>query len=174
MKRIISKSAPIGALAGSLSALIYGVIVLLIAEAFLPRESSIDIVIFDKDFLNFFLPSIILPNLLVLIIFSAFLGSIISVIFGVYLEKSKPMRKRYVFICTAGCTLTISPLIILALIITVFRTFFALAYHPIINPFIDSVIELIIPCMVFILTGFITSNYLYDLLNPLNAENSLS
>jgi hypothetical protein len=70
MKRIISKSAPIGALAGSLSALIYGVIVLLIAEAFLPRESSIDIVIFDKDFLNFFLPSIILPNLLVLIIFS--------------------------------------------------------------------------------------------------------
>jgi len=158
MKVAIFKGAKVGATTGFISALGYAVMALIIAELFLPIPNPTAIVIIDDVFL---LSEIVIPTSPFWLFGSTVIGGITAVGFVVYLHKVNPSKKRFVTVCTFACTVITAPLLLLSSTSVIYATYFNGVYHPFINPLVDNLLEVGFPCMVYILAGLFTSNYLY-------------
>ena len=160
MKAAILKGAKTGAIIGFLSALGYAVLALIIVELFLPFPNPAAIAIFGKDF-SFLLSEFIIPTSPVWLFGSTIIGAITTISFSVYLVKAHPSKQRFVHFCTLACTILVSPLLLITIARPTFFYFFNGVYHPFINPIIDTLLETGFPSLIFILAGFLASNYLY-------------
>ena len=173
MKTAIIKGAKIGARTGFLSALGYAVIALIIIEMFLPIPDPSAIVIFD-DGLGYILSSLIIPTSPFWLLGSIAIGVITAICFVIYLTKANPNRKKFVTVCTFACLLITSPLLILSTARAIYAFYFNGVFHPFINPFIDNLLEVIFPCMIYILAGLYSSNYLYKNVSTKNSTSITS
>ena len=160
MRNAIIKGAKVGAITGFVSALGYAVIALILVELFLPIPDPAIIVIFGDKFFDL-LSTMIIPSSPFWLFGSTVIGGITAIGFTSYLEKSHPPKQKYIYVCTLACTIIASPLLLLTAFSIVIVIFFNGLYHPFINPILDPLLETGFPAVVFILAGFLASNYLY-------------
>lgn len=161
MQNALIKGAKIGALTGFISALAYVLMALIIVELYLPLPDPSIVVIFKRDFFHDLVFEIIAQTSIVWLPTSTLIGALTATGFAFYLVKAHPQKRKFIFRCTLACILVISPLLFLTASELIFVIFFNGVFHPLINPVVDTLLEVGFPSFVYIVAGYITSNYLY-------------
>jgi hypothetical protein len=178
MKIAVIKGAQIGAIAGFLSAIIYAVFFLIMAELLLPIPDPSAITIFTYKELQF-----IVPILLSSSIFWLFLPTLIGVVtgscFGFVNKKFNQSFKVYVFTCTMICavsSLVVSTLALISLLTSSYTNNFFLDVlwnEHLQMGFLFTAGLFFIPSMIYVFIGFIVSRSLHQTLTKLaNVQTS--
>lgn len=164
MKKAIFKGAKIGAIIGFVLALLYAIIVLMVAESHLPIPNPSTNVFFTPDFFDVEFPFLLTASPIWLLI-PVLIGSITAGCFAFIISKFQPSRKRTIFICLLSSTIVALPLLIL-------YTFMSIAiatggiYHSMLEPILEIKLLLLFPSIIYIFAAIFTGQYLYNRLPP--------
>jgi hypothetical protein len=161
MQKALIKGAKIGALTGFISTLAYAVMALIIVELYLPLPDPSIVVIFNKDFFHDLVFEIMFQTSIIWLPIPTLIGALTATGFALYMVKARPRKRKFIFRCTLACILVVSPFLFLTASRIIFVIFFNGVFHPLINPVIDTLLEVGFPSFVYIVAGYITSNYLY-------------
>ncbi|GEM_PF-2978956 len=163
MKNAIITSLKIGAVAGFLSAVIYALFVLVMAEILLPLPAPSEFVIFSIESSGS-LMQMLLSTSPIWLILPVFLGAMTSAIFSFVLMKYIPTRKVFNFTSILVSIFLSSPALLYGFIglISLLLCLFSRCDLHIVFYHTSVVALFFAPSTIYILVSFFTSRYLYN------------